>query len=68
MLANLDPRFPRSYAVYSSLPVYAAYSFDDQIRAKFKILFDGYRNMFDQSFSKSKDLGGWSILHKVCYP
>ena len=31
--------------------------FDDQIRAKFKILFDGYRKMFDQSFSKSKDLG-----------
>ena len=30
---------------------------EDQIRAKFKILLDGYRKMFDQSFSKSKDLG-----------
>ena len=29
---------------------------DDQIRAKFKILFDGYRKMLDQSISKSKDL------------
>ena len=33
--------------------------FDDfeQIRAKFKALFDGFRKMFDQSLSKSKDLG-----------
>ena len=32
---------------------------DDRIslRDKFKILFDGYRKMIDQSFSKSKDLG-----------
>jgi len=30
---------------------------DDRIRAKFKMLFDGYRKMFDQSLSKSKDLG-----------
>ena len=30
---------------------------DDQIRAKFKILLNGYRKMFDQSLSKSKDLG-----------
>ena len=30
---------------------------DDQIRAKFKISFDGYRKMIDQSFFKSKDLG-----------
>ena len=30
---------------------------DDPIDAKFKILFDGYRKMFDQSLSKSKDLG-----------
>ena len=29
----------------------------DQIIAKFKILFDEYRKMFDQSLSKSKDLG-----------
>ena len=29
----------------------------DQINAKFKILIDGYRKMFDQSISKSKDLG-----------
>ena len=27
------------------------------LRDKFKILFDGYRKMIDQSFSKSKDLG-----------
>ena len=27
------------------------------VRAKFKILFDGYRKMFDQSLSNSKDLG-----------
>jgi hypothetical protein len=31
---------------------------DDQIKAKFKILLDGYRKMFDQSLSKSEDLGG----------
>ena len=30
---------------------------DDRIGAKFKILFEGYRKMLDQSFSKSKDLG-----------
>ena len=30
---------------------------NDQIRAKFKILFDGYRKMLDQSFSKAKYLG-----------
>ena len=29
----------------------------DRITADFKILFDGYRRMFDQSLSKSKDLG-----------
>jgi hypothetical protein len=29
----------------------------DRITYKFKILFDGYRKMFDQSLSKSKDLG-----------
>ena len=29
---------------------------DDRIGAKFKILFDGYRKMIDQSFSGSKDL------------
>ena len=28
----------------------------NRISAKFKQLFDGYRNMLDQSFSKSKDL------------
>ena len=34
-------------------------SHDDRIilRDKFKILFDGYRKMIDQSFSKSKELG-----------
>ena len=30
---------------------------DDPFGAKFKILFDGFRKMFDQSLSKSKDLG-----------
>ena len=29
----------------------------DEVRAKFRILFDGYRKMFDQSLSKSKYLG-----------
>ena len=28
-----------------------------KFKAKFKILYDGYREMFDQSLSKSKDLG-----------
>ena len=28
-----------------------------EFRAKFKTLFDGYRKIFDQSLSKSKDLG-----------
>ena len=36
---------------------YSSQSLDDPIRAKFKILLDGYRKMVDQSFSKSKDLG-----------
>ena len=31
--------------------------FDDRIRVKLNILVDGYQRMFDQSFSKSKDLG-----------
>ena len=31
---------------------------DDRIMIKFKILVDGCRKMFDQSLSKSKDLGG----------
>ena len=30
---------------------------DDRFRVKFKILLDGYRRMFDESLSKSKDLG-----------
>ena len=30
---------------------------DDRIRAKIKMLLDGYRKMFDQSICKSKDLG-----------
>ena len=29
----------------------------NRVRAKLKILFDGYRKMFDHSFSNSKDLG-----------
>ena len=31
--------------------------FDDRIRNKLKILFDAYRKMLDQSFSKFKNLG-----------
>ena len=38
---------------YSSQPVLDG----TEDRAKFKILLDGYRKMFDQSLSKSKDLG-----------
>ena len=34
----------------------AHWHLDDQIRAQFKVLFDGYRKMFGQSLSKSKDL------------
>ena len=30
---------------------------DDPVGAKFKILLDGFRNMLDQSLSKSKDVG-----------
>ena len=30
---------------------------DDRFRVKFKILLFGYRRMFDESLSKSKDLG-----------
>ena len=48
MLADLNSQ---SYAVYSHLSVH-----DDQIRAKFKTLLDGYRKTLDQLFSKSKDL------------
>ena len=36
---------------------YAEWELNDRIRVKFKILLDGYRNMFDHSLSKSKDLG-----------
>ena len=36
-------------------PNYSAYT--DGITPKFRILLDGYRKMFDQSFSKSNDLG-----------
>ena len=43
---------PNSWQWYYS----AQWDVDDPIRAKFKILFDGYRKMFDQSLSKSKDL------------
>jgi hypothetical protein len=55
MLANLNSR---RYS--AGISAYFAHSdLDDQItgRAIFKMLFDGYRKMFDQSFSKSKDLG-----------
>ena len=36
---------------------YSELDLDDQIGAQFEMLFDGYRKMFDESFSKSKDLG-----------
>ena len=35
---------------------YPSESLEDRIGAKFKIMFDGYRKMIDQSFSRSKDL------------
>ena len=40
-----------------NLQVSGKSDFDDRIRDKFKILFDAYRKMLDQSFSKSKNLG-----------
>ena len=39
---------------YRSQPLYDRIA---SMRDNFKILFDGYRKMIDQSFSKSKDLG-----------
>ena len=36
---------------------YSQSDLEDRITARFKILFDGYRKILDQSFSKSKDLG-----------
>ena len=43
------------------MPNFSFYSLhldpNEEIRTKFGILFDGYRKMFDQSFSKSEDLG-----------
>ena len=50
-MASLNPLRYHDYACSAQSDL------DDQIRAKFKILFDAYRKMFDQSFSKSKDLG-----------
>ena len=39
---------------------------DDGIGARFKMLLDGYRKMFDQSLCKSKDLGDMlRFLHGV---
>ena len=35
----------------------AQWDLDHRIRVEFKILFDGYRKMLDQSYSTSKDLG-----------
>ena len=43
--------------IQPKLSFYSSKSDLDEFRAKFKILFDGYRKMFDQSLSKSKDLG-----------
>ena len=46
------------------MPYFSNLSFSSQwdlveteFRAQFKIMLDGYRKMFDQSLSKSKDLG-----------
>ena len=36
---------------------YYSIQLDDETRAKIEMLLDGYRKMFDQSISKSKDLG-----------
>ena len=47
---SADKKFQRPNAWF-----YFAQS--DRIRGKFKILFDRYQKMFDQSLSKSKDLG-----------
>ena len=41
----------------NSLRYPAYFALSVQVRAKFKTLFDRYRKMFDQSISKSKDLG-----------
>ena len=41
----------------NSLRYPAYFALSVQIRPKFKTLFDRYRKMFDQSISKSKDLG-----------
>ena len=51
-LADKNLQMPNSF-------LYSAPSDLDEteIRAKFKILFDGYRKMLDQLLSKSKDLG-----------
>ena len=48
-LANLNP-------VLNSWE-YSDLEHNDEIGAKFKIMFDGYRKMFDLSISKSEDLG-----------
>ena len=46
---NLQKSEPWQYPTQSDL--------DDRIGPKFKKLLDGYREMFDQSLSKSNDLG-----------
>ena len=44
--------------IFGQHSAYSAQSeLDDGVKANFKILFDGYRKMFDQSISRSKDLG-----------
>ena len=40
-----------------SYNILASESLDEEFSDRFGILFDGYRKMIDQSFSKSKDLG-----------
>ena len=40
------------------MPYSSQWDLDEtEFRAQFKIMLDGYRKMFDQSLSKSKDLG-----------
>ena len=52
--ANLEPEFTGFFRYPTGSDIDDVV--DDGIRAKFKMVFDGYRVMFDQSFSKSKDL------------
>ena len=48
-LADKNPQLKASSSLWK-------WRLNNQIGAKFRMLFDGYRKMFDQSLSKSKDL------------